>query len=686
MQLIKSFDFLLEKIAESPRRNGYLQTIFTLDIEVSTAYLTKNGELINDVDVSNDDFFDGMTPISLPYIWMFGINDTVYYAREFKLLRDFLLTLDSFNEKIIVYVHNYGYEFQFLLNLFTVQDVFARQTHKPIKATYMELPNIEFRCSYMLTTLSIANWGKKVGIAEKKVGLLDYKTIRTPLSDLTSENLEYCEADILVMYYGLLEYMKKYKTIENIPLTSTGTIRREIRQLLNDAKYIKWVNGLLPSTYADYERMLKSYRGGDANSSLLFVGRIVQAWFYDYKSSYPFQLCAEKYPCSPFIVVKDYKKSDDYCYILTVTFYGIESKGYCNYIPNSKYLEQEGKDVVNGRIRKAKMLSVCITDIDFEIIKKTYDIEGMEFELIQRARKDYLPKKFIEYVLNLFENKTSLDGIIAMKAIYEQSKRYINALYGMCCTSIVFDQILLDAENNWSIRRYTKEDVMTELHKRKTKIKSNNFLSFYWGSFCAAYAREKLWNVIIDYPEYIINYDTDGLKMNCEIDTQKYTDLAVEKLKKMCDHYNIEYDRFMPKTPDGETKILGALEAEGYSEHFKTLGAKRYAYIDKKGKMKVTVTGVPKEMGQYYLKSLEDLEKFDDGFIFYRNVPDDVKGCLLSQYLNDQPEIIWNQGKYDEYKSDFKYGIAMRRKSYTLGIEAHFQEAFNNIQNRQGVH
>ena len=104
-------------------------------------------------------------------------------------------------------MHNLSYEFQFLRNILEWDSVFCRSARKPIKCVAKEYPNIEWRCSYMLTRLSLDSWGKQLGVHKQK-GDLDYEEIRTPLTPLTDKELKYCEYDCLVLEAGIKDYIK----------------------------------------------------------------------------------------------------------------------------------------------------------------------------------------------------------------------------------------------------------------------------------------------------------------------------------------------------------------------------------------------------------------------------------------------------------------------------------------------
>lgn len=139
----------------------FCDDIFTLDIEVSSGWLL-NGKVIPYHKGETAEYWNNLEPVCVSYIWQFSYNDKVYYGRE---IQDFKKVLEDLPEdiNIIIWVHNLSYEFHFLTNFLTWKNVFARSPHKPMKATCYEFPKIEFRCTYMLTRLSLKTWGNELG-------------------------------------------------------------------------------------------------------------------------------------------------------------------------------------------------------------------------------------------------------------------------------------------------------------------------------------------------------------------------------------------------------------------------------------------------------------------------------------------------------------------------------------------
>lgn len=217
------------------QKNKYDNTIFTFDIETSSYYILDGQQYntINYLDLPKEKQEECIF-MSTMYIWMFGVDDIVYYGRTWHELRLFLDRLEYYGLglKKYVYVHNLSFEFEFLNNEFEFSNVFARKSRKVMKCELLDY-NLEFRCSYFLTNLKLERLPEIYNLPVKKlVGNLDYSRIRHFSTNLTDKELEYCENDCLVVYEYIKTELKKYKTIKNIPLTSTGHVRKELKHTL----------------------------------------------------------------------------------------------------------------------------------------------------------------------------------------------------------------------------------------------------------------------------------------------------------------------------------------------------------------------------------------------------------------------------------------------------------------------
>lgn len=247
------------------KRKKFDNTIYTFDIETSSFLILNNKQIpaIDYLKLSKKEQQECIF-MSNMYIWMFGINDTVYFGRTWNELEGFLARIEFYgtDKKKFCYVHNLAYEFQYLRGQFKLKNVFARKSRKPIKFE-LEKFNFEFRCSYMMSNCSLEKLADVYNLNTKKlVGSLDYTKIRNSETDLTNEELSYCENDCLVVY----EYIKKerdfYKTLKNIPITSTGHVRKELKEKIKDDwSYKNKVRKSINTNPQVYSLLLDSFAG-----------------------------------------------------------------------------------------------------------------------------------------------------------------------------------------------------------------------------------------------------------------------------------------------------------------------------------------------------------------------------------------------------------------------------------------
>lgn len=227
------------------KRNKYDNTIYTFDIE-TTSFLILDGDQIAPnkyLDLSEKEQ-ERSLPMSNMYIWMLGINDTVYYGRNWQELDYFLMNIEYYatGYKKFIYVHNLSYEFQFLRNHFKIDQIFSRKSRKVMKFT-LEKYNFEFRCSYYMSGVALEKLSDIYGLNTKKlVGELDYNIQRNSKTQLNENELSYCENDCLVVYEYIQKELEQYGTLKNIPLTSTGHVRKELKEKIEkDYKYKNYV-------------------------------------------------------------------------------------------------------------------------------------------------------------------------------------------------------------------------------------------------------------------------------------------------------------------------------------------------------------------------------------------------------------------------------------------------------------
>lgn len=185
-------------------------------------------------DIETSSFYYNGEKCACMYEWTLGIFGAVMIGRtwdEFiSVMKKIVEILDLHREKrVVIYVHNLAYEFQFIRKWFEWETIFAIDTRKPIYA--LTTSGIEFRCSYLLTGYNLETVAKNLKTIQlrKRVGDLDYSLIRhsrTPLSDL---EIGYCVDDVKIVMADIAERIVASGNITKIPLTKTGYVRQYCR-------------------------------------------------------------------------------------------------------------------------------------------------------------------------------------------------------------------------------------------------------------------------------------------------------------------------------------------------------------------------------------------------------------------------------------------------------------------------
>ena len=400
-----NFDKLNIETVKDVKGNVYCNNIFTFDIERSTAFYINGRWQAFDKSLDKS-VYKECPKLAWCYIWQFSIDEEVVYGRR---LEEFKIFLDTLLQKIhsiaIIYIHNSSYEFQFLRNVLNFNKVFAREKRKPI---YFEYSNAVFRCSYLLSRMSLSDIGKRVNKIYKKMdGDLDYSLLRFSDTELNRKELKYCENDCLVLYEYINNLKKEYRNrICEIPLTQTGRVRRELQKLYrNDKAHIKKCQSLVPSTM-EFLVLRESFQGGLTRAIALWTGQIVDnVWGFDIKSDYPYQLVSQKFPCTHFVkrrvsmFLKE-QSEDGLLWIAKIRFIEIQTKSYLRYIASHKCLCHRNATFDNGRLIYADMVELTVTNIDYECIKNLYKFDSKKMQILEyyTAKSDYLDDTYRNYV------------------------------------------------------------------------------------------------------------------------------------------------------------------------------------------------------------------------------------------------------------------------------------------------
>ena len=490
------------------KRNKYDSTIYTFDIE-TTSYLILNGKQIPAIDYLKltKEEQEQCIFMSNMYIWMMGINDVVYYGRTWDELKNFLDRIEFWSNecKKYVYVHNLAFEFQFLRNAFKFKKVFARKSRKPIMFDLADY-NFKFRCTLSMSNCSLEKLPDVYKLPVKKlVGNLDYYKIRNSKTKLSDLELSYCENDCLVVYEYIKKELETYKTLKNIPLTSTGHVRNELKERVEKNWKYKWqVKRSINTDGHVYNLLLDAFQGGYTHANWIYADQVIKnVKSFDFASSYPYVMLTEKYPSSEF--KKCNVKTIDgilecFCYLVRVKFYKLQCKYYNNFISYSKCKDILNGKYDNGRVIGADELEIVLTDIDLKFIFDTYEFEKYEFIEVYWSKKDYLPIDFMFFILEKYINKTELKNVKGKELEYMLEKNKFNALYGMSVTNNIRNNVIFDDTEGWKEDPLSNEEIIKLLEKQKDKP----FLSFSYGVWITAYARNNLLKNLIKQDTYVI--------------------------------------------------------------------------------------------------------------------------------------------------------------------------------------
>lgn len=624
------------------------------------------------------------------YIWMFGLDDYVFYGRTWEEFLEFLKILSNrldldVNRKLVVYVHNLSFEFQFIYKLFEWEKVFCMRKHKPIYAT--TCMGIEFRCSYLLSGLSLEDVGDNIRTDIKKLtGYLDYSKIRHHLTHITDKELAYCENDIRVLIAYIREQLlDHHNNITYLPLTNTGRVRNYCRKqtLYKDHDTYSTLMSGLVLTPDEYLQLKRAFQGGFTHANYFYTGKIVNdVTSYDFASSYPYVMVSELFPMSAPCRVFDYEEKlefylENYCCIFDIAITNIISK-VNNETPLSlsRCFKKLKPITNNGRIFEADYVETTVTEQDFFTLREYYDWDDISIANFRIMKRDYLPKDFILAILKLYSDKTTLKDVPGKEAEYMRSKNMINSCYGMTVTDIARDLVLFN-ELGWYENKPNLDEEIAKYNRSKRR-----FLYYPWGVWVTAYARRNLFNGISEFKDDYIYSDTDSIKVinaSNRLDyIERYNANVVEKLKKMCYHLDIDFEMCQPTAPNGKKKILGIWDFDGHYKRFKTLGAKRYMVEKDDGELSITVAGVNKKKAIPYLK-----KKYKDPFLAFDEdltIPAAHTGKLTHTYIDE--EITFNVTDYNGVKTEVHSpsGIHLEPAEYSLSISKDYIEFLRGME------
>lgn len=631
----------------------------TIRNNVETIGRGKTWQIINtscigfDIETTNDE----ATESAYMYIWQLAIDGRAYYGRTWDEFFCLLAILrQKLAGKIIIFIHNMGFEMSFLLpRLYragNLSRIFAREVREPLEVETND--GFIFRDTMALTNMSLQSLAKNYCRTQKLVGDLDYSIPRNSSTPLTATELAYCENDVLILS-EYAEYLHNEFTKQGakIPYTATGIVRRLVKQQFHGYEYknaCDKISQLYPQTVDKYNFTMKwLYRGAFCHAQTAICGEeLTNVHSHDLKSAYPAEMAHRLYPMSPFKTIPTDRVNEHiergFAVIMLVEFYNIQAKGAHVLESRHKVIEESGAEYDNGRLYYADKITVFITEIDLAIYNMMYKFSEMKILGAKAAAKGPLPDYLLKSLFTVYQQKEDIGKQLKadpdnsdLKAMYMSIKGKLNSFYGMCVARLNLEEVTYNG--TWGKTRNTTYN--EEIRK--------SVLSPYWGIYITAYTRLTICTAITALGKHAFYSDTDSIKHNATFEYFDSFNAHIEDVnKRMCDTYKLDFNVF---------KNLGKFDYEGTYKRFKTLGAKRYIVeeANKEGvlEVKCTVAGLPKNTFKAFAKQIGNDEAFKR---FEPDLTFDISGKNAHKYNDETTAIIAGETMH-EYGSCYIYSV-----------------------------
>lgn len=667
--MIKHYtEFEYPKMNIIKRKDGlqYLNYAVSFDIE-TTSFLDENGE-----------------KQGYCYLWGISFFGHTVYGRTLDEFKDFILSIVShyginINKRLVIYVHNLSFEFQFIRKYFEWAEVFARTERKPLKAVTKN--GIEFRCSYILSGLKLSKVAENLTNykIKKLVGELDYRLLRHSETPITETEFNYLENDLLIVVYFVMQEMNNNKNnITKIPMTKTGYVRRDIKNALRKSEHFPSYNRKIRKAVPDEEQFIllnKAYMGGYTHSNAKYTSRILNnVHSIDFTSSYPAVMILEEYPYKFHkLELKSLEQFNTfiskYACVFDICFINLKAKTTHTILSGNKCEILESPIIDNGRIFSAKKVVTYMTELDYFNMCDYYTWDSIKIKNFYWSKKEKLPKEIREQILKYFTDKTTLKGIPDKIEEYLVAKGMLNGIYGMTVTNPVAP--IVNYWDEWSTADPNITQVLDGISQDK-----NTVLLYQWGVYVTAYARRNLLKFMKNLQEDAVYCDTDSIKfLHYEKHKQliyDYNNDIISRFETECKELNYT----IPCAPNGKKSYLGVWDYEGMYDKFKTLGAKRYI-VEQNNKIKITISGLCKDIGGKYIEQQKNpFEFFNDNMY----IPPEYTGKLTHTYIDNEYIGTMTDYKGNKCLIHSPSAVHLCEQEYQLGISAIYKNFIHMVE------
>lgn len=645
--------------------------------------------LVLDIETSKELRFDENLGKDMPYkVWLsYGvcklvdikgkIVDTLRFRKWSELNNYFRWIQNTFKKKVLCFIHNLSFEFDFIIkNLCKPKKFLCNSSHSVICADLEEY-NIQLRCTYQLSKLSLAKIGEIYNLPKLED---DYCNIY-PWETVSEQKWQYCERDTEILIPYVLDELNTYKMLCYIPYTSTGKVRKELKNNIAKDSEQDW--DLMPPNDC-FNALDKTFRGAVTMSNPRFTNVLINKTVksFDEKSKYPSIMLCKEFPHT--IKKENDFNNDTYkqhkFWLAKVEITGLHTKYDfgCLSVFNCENIEIYNSTVFNGKILHSPRFIIYICNVDLDIINTIYTYKHIEFiEFYTCEKYGKLPNCFIELIKTFARDKTEIgkqlkqvekqygensDEYREINKQYMDAKAKLNSIYGMMVQKLTQPEFVVDENFLW-------HEVTKPYKYIEGKHLNRNFL---YGIYITAYSRYDLVrNIVHNCPNNFVYCDTDSIK---------YIDIGkpFEDLNEDIPEYLQEFDYL---------KGFNKFEEELPYEQFLTYGAKKYAYI-RNGEFSFTVAGLPKNtkingFEEFYLGKVYEDCKLAKRYIYHNAYTDvdEFTNTTIRQFTVDDIDENFDNGGIALFDTSYKLDMTDMDKSY---IEQH-KDTWEYLNKEQGI-
>lgn len=664
--------------------DGGYDTETTTIKEIYTLYKGKSYKVIDDNNMIYDnklihilgDKYERPT-----HAWVYHVQMMIngfyitfrYIDKAADFLRELTYMMQDNPAKLIIWIANLNFEWSFLKAYLSdiVTDYFAKSPTKPLYITLND--RIVLRECIGLFGNSLADIAEHYTSTKKAIGDLNYNLIRTPLTQITETEQGYMYNDVKILaelsFVALDTYVKNRK---KIPLTSTGILRQETRELLKNRLYYIYKDNYKLIPFHDDDDLKKDafnlfiqwrkylYQGGYCHSNASLVGQLLSNCIYaDITSAYPYQMLTKRFPAGEIIhtpqdQIRDIIHSHKH-YIVKICFPSICAKSSHTLISYNKILNiSTTYDTVfdNGRLYRGCNVMIWANEIDLKNISLMYNGKYQILDCWHFTKSHKIDKSIRDLISKYYIDKKVLK---ANHKPYHEQKVKVNSFYGFFATKI-YDETVKMIDGDFNFTKNTDFDSSDAFRH----MMLNPYIA-YW---ITSYTRSMLINYISKYPDIIAQYDTDSLIFSASVNISQadmlLADIQADNAK------TINNNRDMLNNND--LLDLGVWDID-HIDKLKCMGAKRYIYT-KGDKTICTIAGLPKHTLNNMFKTQHDIfDYFDSNML----VPIDKSQKLSCAYRRDISPITINVTDYQGNNCDVTY------RSYAALFRIPFKMTVNDV-------